>query len=693
MRASSYKFFEKSRRGKSRISCLRLAPDCRLAVVDKQDIALAGIGSLALAVVAASALLIYSDAMIAVGGLTALLAVVLFGYLLLERRFRRDRLHISTLQGRDDINLDRRSLDLLGESAQEVAAVRRLREDESRVLEMIAADRDTKSVLERITNMLTGQYPASRFRIVTDDLFGEGHPDSNWEILPRSETEVGWVMQASIGEGDQIEDSIVTLTIDLARLALDKARQQDSLRYHADHDALTGLLSRRAVLQVIDKAIGFGQDVAVVYCDVDEFKGINDTFGHQVGDDLLVGISRRLVDAANNAILECHPGRIGGDEFLIVVVGATQGQLQTLVERLSFDMQAPFNFPTTTISTSLSIGVSNSAREGGKTVDPAEILREADLALYQVKRSGRNGFRFFDVELQAIEEERKRLEVDLWQSINTRSGLYSEFQPQFDAQNQLVGFEALTRWNRSGVGRVSPAEFIPVAVERGMMAQLDLEMFRMTIQAMSSYRREGRKFGKVSVNVSAERLEDPHFVKSTLEVLRKEAIDPTSVVLEITESSLLNDLRERGRRLEELRAWGLRIAIDDFGTGYSSLSYLRDLPVDIVKLDREFVSDIDSSVMSRAIVEAILTLSKVLELEVVAEGIERKEQFYTLAGLGCDIFQGFLLGRPMLVESARDLAAKAWPPDLFTSGYEWPAVPPNAAALEQFGQLPEFKTL
>ena len=373
------------------------------------------------------------------------------------------------------------------------------------------------------------------------------------------------------------------------------------------------------MLEAVEKATATSESIGLVYCDLDKFKEINDTLGHQAGDELLIGLSERLVEALENAPFTGHAGRIGGDEFLLVAAGATQRQLSESVKQLSFDMQAPFTVGSAKLSTSLSIGVSFYTQNEFADFDdgPSEMLREADLALYEVKRSGRNGFRFFDAELKAIEAERKRLEVDLRQSISNRTGLFADLQPQFDSSKQLVGFEALGRWDRQGVGLVSPAEFIPVAVERNMMAELDLEVFRHVVQTVANFRREGRNFGKVAINVSAERLEDPNFVESTLDVLRRSSVDPTTVVLEITESSLLNDLRERGRRLEELRAWGIRIAIDDFGTGYSSLSYLRDLPVDIVKLDREFVSDIDTSVMSQAIVQAILTLSKVLDLSLI----------------------------------------------------------------------------
>lgn len=655
-----------------------------------EDLGLAGIGSLALVGVATGALFVFTSSIITALALAGLLALTLFGLLLVCRRFRDLR---SQLIDRDTSDHGAGgTIDLLGKSAKEVASSRKLREAEAGVLQMIAADRNTKTVLQRITGILAEQYPGSRFRIVADDLFDQDVVDQRWPIVPKTETEVGWVLQAVLREGEKPDDQVVNIAIELARLALDKARHQTALRYQADHDSLTGLLSRRAVLDGVDSAIGLGRSIGLVYCDVDKFKEINDTLGHQVGDQLLVAIADRLREAAEEAPFLCEPGRIGGDEYLLVAMDATTAEITNFVEALSFAMQAPFSFTTATVSTSLSIGASFHD-QGKAKPEPAEILREADLALYQVKRSGRNGFRFFDSELRAIEAETKLLEQDLRQSISNRSGLFSQFQPQFDANKELVGFEALGRWTRQGVGMISPADFIPVAVERGMMAQLDLEMFRGVAQTVSNLRREGRKFGKMSVNVSAERLEDADFVESTLDVLRKFAIDPTSVVLEITESSLVDDLRERGRRLEILRAWGVRIAIDDFGTGYSSLSYLRELPVDIVKLDREFVSEIDTSEMSQAIVKAILTLSSVLELEVVAEGIERESQFDILKDLGCDIFQGFLLGRPLPHDAARDLAEKTWLPDPFGGGYEWPDAPPSLEGIEKMGQLPAFKTL
>ncbi len=559
----------------------------------------------------------------------------------------------------------------------------RLRDDEARVLEQIAADTDTTEVLNSITQLLAGQYPGAQFRIINDDLFDHEMVDRTWTILARTDTDLGWVLQANLDpDAPEPTDEVLTLAQDLARLALDKARSRTHLRYQADHDALTGLLSRRAVLSTLDRAIASGESIGLVYCDIDKFKEINDTLGHQAGDDLLCGISYRLTEAASGAPFDCRVGRLGGDEYLIVTSGADDRQMTAFVEELSFAIRAPFNFGGTTISTSLSLGAAfTPAREHGAPVpDSAELLKESDLALYQVKRNGRDSYRFFDDELRGILDDQRKLQADLAKSIKSRSGIHAMFQPQFDENRELLGFEALGRWYRQGLGLVSPENFLSVAAEHGLMADFDYEVFNHVSQVLGTMRRQGRQLGSVSINVSAERLEKKDFVQSTLDVLRRHSIDPRSVVLEITESSLLRDLHERGKRLEQLRTWGVKIAIDDFGTGYSSLSYLRELPVDIVKLDKDFVSDIDTSVESRAIVRAILALARALDLDVIAEGVEREEQFTILSDLGCTIFQGFLLGRPLELDAARDIAERRWQPDPFGAAYEWSDGPPVDAS-------------
>lgn len=646
-----------------------------------------------LAVVAAvvaggAALYIFASELVAVTALAALLGAALLRIIVLHKRL--DRITGMTSSSIIRVPSAPAPLDpeVVDEERAESAAAKdvlttrsvRLREDESAVLEQIAADADTSEILRSITELLAHQFPGSQFRIITDDFFDDQPIDRTWPILARTDKDLGWVLQAVLSDpGSTPDEEAINLAQDLARLALDKERSQTHLRYQADHDSLTGLLSRRAVLAALDEAIETKTSVGLIYCDIDKFKEINDTLGHQAGDELLIGIARRLLEASDEAPFECTVGRLGGDEYLIVASGAEQHAMVQLVEGLSFAIRAPFNFGKATISTSLSLGATFAEAQtpGSPELDGAELLRESDLALYQVKRNGRNDFRFFDAELRAILAAQKELEEDLARSISSRSGIHAMYQPQFDRERNLVGFEALGRWYRQGRGLVPPDEFIPVAEEHGLMAAFDREVFANITQSLSALRREGRKVGNVAINVSAERLERKDFVQSTLELLRRASIDPRIVVLEITESTLLHDLRERGRRLEALRAWGVRIAIDDFGTGYSSLSYLRELPVDIVKLDKEFVSDIEASPESQAIVSAILALAKVMELEVVAEGVEREEQFEVLRELGCDVFQGFLLGRPLELNDARDLAERTWMPDLFAQSYEWSDTPPT----------------
>jgi diguanylate cyclase (GGDEF)-like protein len=640
---------------------------------------------------ASSALYIAASGLVAVGVLGVMLCVALVRNVVLHRRLDRTTGLTSSTMFRhpspptDPLGEDGHEVVNISRDKKTAAATRstRLREDESAVFEKIAADADTSEILRSISELLGNQFPGSRFRITTDDVFDDEAIDRTWSILDRTDKDLGWVLQAVLADpGSTPDQDVISLAQDLARLALDKERSQAHLRYQADHDSLTGLLSRRAVLAALDDAIKTNATVGLVYCDIDKFKQINDSLGHRAGDDLLIGISHRLLDASDEAPFDCKVGRLGGDEYLIVASGPDQRDMVRLVEGLSFAIRAPFNFGKATISTSLSLGATyaESRVAGSIPLDSAELLRESDLALYQVKRNGRNDFRFFDAELRAILAAQKELQEDLSRSISSRSGIHANFQPQFDRDRNLVGFEALGRWYRQGRGLVPPDEFIPVAKEHGLMAAFDKEVFSNISQSLGGLRREGRTFGTVAINVSAERLERDDFVQSTLEVLRRTSIDPRKVVLEITESTLLQDVRERGRRLEALRAWGVRIAIDDFGTGYSSLSYLRELPVDIVKLDKEFVSDIESSVESQAIVQAILSLATVLKLSVVAEGVEREQQFEVLRDLGCDTFQGFLLGRPLEMEDARELAERVWVPDPFSAGYEWSEGPPVDAS-------------
>ena len=585
---------------------------------------------------------------------------------------------LESLVGSSDFEVE--SSGRYGGMGQRMRRSLRLRDDESAILEMIAGDVDCAVVVRAVSDMLAAQFPGSRFRFVKANAGRPTKVDRTWSVIEQSEHDEAWVLQAVLADPDENPDpEVIALAQDLARLALDKARDRTSLQYQADHDALTSLLSRRAILAELDRCVASTEPVGLIYGDVDHFKSINDRFGHLAGDHLLTEIARRMRTLIDESPLQVAPGRLGGDEFLCVIAGCTERELLEFTERVDFSMQAPMSIGTVTLSATMSWGVALRPRDS--EIDSAELLREADVALYQVKRNGRNAVRLYDDELRAWTVERKRMETDLATSINTRSGVHADFQPQYDQNLRLVGFEALGRWHRQGIGVVSPADFIPIAVEGGLMADFDAEIFRHVVQVLGGYRREGRSFGTVSINVSAERLERRDFVDSTLAMLRTAAVDPRDIVLEITESSLLRDLSERGRRLEELQRWGLRIAIDDFGTGYSSLSYLRELPVDIVKLDKEFVADIETSSESRAIVEAIMALAQALDLQVVAEGVERRQQYEILHGFGCDIYQGFLFGRALQREQARDQAEAAWPRDPQMRGFEWSDAPTGLAGL------------
>ncbi|RZV45570.1 MAG: GGDEF domain-containing protein, partial [Acidimicrobiales bacterium] len=366
----------------------------------------------------------------------------------------------------------------------------KLRDDESQILELISADSDRFVILEAITLMLSNQFPGNRFRFATNDMGRLDSAERYWHVTESTEYDFGWILEATLDGVKDPDPDVINLACDLARLTLLKARDQRSLKYQADHDVLTGLLSRRAILASLDAAIASGEPLGLIYGDVDHFKQINDTLGHLAGDEMLVEVSRRIREEGAQSGLNVDPGRLGGDEYLCVIPGCSEPQMRTYVEAVGFAMNAPFELSAATTSASMSWGAA--FHPGGADCNSSELLKEADVALYQVKRDGRNSFRIFDDELREWTEEQKRLESDLAMSINKRSGVHADFQPQFDANRQLVGFEALGRWYRQGVGPVPPDDFLPIAVERGLMADFDREMYRHVSHVLGVLRKAGQ---------------------------------------------------------------------------------------------------------------------------------------------------------------------------------------------------------
>ena len=424
---------------------------------------------------------------------------------------------------------------------------------------------------------------------------------------------------------------------------------QHQLAHRAVHDPLTGLPNRVVLAERLEWALGRagGDSHAVLLLDLDGFKDINDTFGHPCGDDILVNVSRRLLAAApTDAVV----ARLGGDEFAILVEAVPdQRQALAQAERIVEAIRPPFAIDGQQMFLSTSIGLVT-IEPSQRPMSPTDALRDADFALYAAKEAGKNRVVPFDPQVRAQRLDRMRVGTGLRHALDHGEVLV-HYQPIIDlATGGIVGVEALARWRLPDGEMIPPAEFIPVAEETGLINALGARVLRQACQ-------EGRRWQGayevfVSVNVSGRQLDDPGFADMVLATLADSGLLPTRLVLELTESSLIDTRpNEQGWiQLARLRKDGVRIAIDDFGTGYSSLSYLSQVPMDIVKLDKSFTHNLSDPVVARsgwAFTGAILDAIASLDRKVIAEGVETPEQAKALSDLKCSFAQGFLYSRPV----------------------------------------------
>lgn len=426
------------------------------------------------------------------------------------------------------------------------------------------------------------------------------------------------------------------------RAHLNLRREAKRLAYY---DALTGL-PNRALLQdrsdqAIKKARRNGDKVALLLLDLDNFKSINDSVGHSVGDKLLQEVARRIVDSSRGIDTVCRPG---GDEFLVLLPDMHRlDAIGDYIERLLQGIAMPIQLDNNRYDLSASVGVSVYPDDS----DNLESLhRHADAAMYLAKGEGRNRYHFFSHSIETSTRARHLLESHMRRALE--QGVFEAFyQVKYDARRQSIcGMEALIRW-RNGDGKlVSPAEFIPLAEETGLIVPIGKYML---LQACADARHlldNGMPIS-VSVNISAVQFREERFLEMVKSALRETRLPAALLELEITEGVLAHDIGEAASLLAELKNLGVRIAIDDFGTGYSSLVYLKQLPIDVLKIDQGFVRDMLTSRSDAAITETIVRMGQALDLELVAEGVETREQAERLLELGCHIMQGYLYCRPM----------------------------------------------
>ncbi|MCC6175541.1 MAG: EAL domain-containing protein [Chloroflexi bacterium] len=446
---------------------------------------------------------------------------------------------------------------------------------------------------------------------------------------------------------------------------------ETQLTYQAFHDPLTGLANRALFKDRVDHALArgkrHGRSLAVLFLDLDDFKTVNDSLGHAAGDELLVAVSERLRECLRAADTAA---RLGGDEFAILLEDTAEDDARILAERMLAALTAPFLLQGKELFVSASIGLAVSARS---TEGAVELLRNADAAMYTAKGNGKAGVEAFEPGMHQAVLERLALRADLQRALD-HGELLLHYQPTVDlASGCITGYEALIRWEHPERGTISPLDFIPLAEETGLILSIGRWALR---EACRQARRWQARYPslmpiKMGVNLSARQLLDPDLIDDVAEALVNAGLEPRSLVLEITESLLMQDTDAIIDRLHALKRLGVRLAIDDFGTGYSSLSYLRRFPVDILKIDKTFVDglDDDDSGEGLALVRAIVDLSHALSLETVAEGIERAGQLAQLFRLGCVLGQGYYFSRPLPGAAASRLLAPGYLPaaDRFTS--------------------------
>jgi len=473
---------------------------------------------------------------------------------------------------------------------------------------------------------------------------------------------VVWVLW-SVSQALVEENDSVHLIFQLQSIT-DRKAAEERLLHEAFHDTLTGLPNRALMIDHLKLTIARTKRrperrFAVLFLDLDRFKLINDGLGHMVGDQLLVGIARRLEECM-------RPGdtiaRVGGDEFTILLDDLSDDrEAVTVAERIHQELKTPFNLGGRDVFTTVSIGIA----PGSIAYDqPDEILRDADIAMYRSKSLGKARHEMFDEEMHARSTDLLRLETDL-RLAHERNEFFINYQPIVALDDfRVCGFEALVRWQHPERGLISPEDFIPVAEEAGQILQIGQWVLR---QACHQIKRWQEKYPAeeslyMTVNLSAKQFAQPDLIDQVSSILAATGLDPNCLKLEITESVLMDDFDSAAAMLFQLRALGVRLSIDDFGTGYSSLTYLHRFPIDTLKIDRSFISVLDKDNLE--IVRTILNLAENLDMDVVAEGVETQEQMALLRNLSCQSGQGYFFSKPMNLEEAERIIEETYAPRL-----------------------------
>jgi diguanylate cyclase (GGDEF)-like protein/PAS domain S-box-containing protein len=495
------------------------------------------------------------------------------------------------------------------------------------------------------TPFLDSVHPDDRSRVKSLIDTVTQSPGASTSIEARLHHQDGDWRQCEMTVTNLLEEAAVRGLVMNTRDITDRKAIEEQLMHQAFHDALTGLanraLFRDRLRQSIARAQRRREQPAILYMDLDAFKSINDILGHPIGDALLTAVAKRIKSCVREGDTVA---RLGGDEFAILLEDTEELESPTgVAQRILEELNRPFHLDGRDVAIHASIGIAS--RTG--VADADELLRDADIAMYRAKAGGKSRFEIFTDTMQKAVVSQLELEVDLQRAIEDGE-FFIHYQPLVDlASGQTVAVEALARWRHPWRGVVPPAEFIPAAEKTGAIVSVGRWVLQRACEQVRAWQdaNGGPALG-LAVNLSARQLKDPGLVEDVIDAVASSGLEPTGILLEMTESVLMDDLEKTIPILQQLKALGLMLAVDDFGTGYSSLSYLRQLPVDTLKIDRSFISGLGKE-REAALVETIVNMGRSLKLEVVAEGIEDDVQLAALKRMGCELGQGYLFAQPM----------------------------------------------
>ncbi len=512
--------------------------------------------------------------------------------------------------------------------------------------------------------------------------------DSAAEVVIASAAELqldAWVLDRALGMLQRSLD--VTLVRMCQSFEEERKRaheeltdRQKELVFLATHDALTGLPNRTLILdrteQMLTRARHTQEPVAALFVDLDNFKANNDSLGHNVGDELLCSVAARLEGVIRDTDAL---GRLGGDEFVVIASGLSLAAGPELIaERLLEAFKEPFTLSgaeDTRVLVKTSIGIAT-----GERASAEDLLRDADIAMYRAKWGGKGQYLVFESGMQDEVQSRLEIEMDLQGALGNEE-FFLLYQPTFDLQSMTpTGAEALIRWRRPGRGVVQPEDFIPLLEESGLIVEVGAWVLREACAQGAEWQEAGHPLG-LSVNVSALQLDTDDLLAHVVEALDLSGLDPRALTVEITETTLMRNAEETARRLCALKDLGVRIAVDDFGTGYSSLAHLRQFPVDVLKIDRSFISQLAEGSEGEILLHTLVQLGKALAIETTAEGIERPQDLSLIKAEECDNGQGFLFTRPLSAQDANSFFRR-WPETRHFEAREGSATPVGAAKLE-----------